>query len=90
MLYEMVFSWLAIGAAWMAVELWGGAAAALGRACAREARGVPPSLVPLGAMLVALIVVFVLALVIIFWPYFVWDEWRNGKFLKPGRWDDKE
>lgn len=90
MLYEMVFSYMAIGSAWMAVELWGGAAAALGRRCADEARAVPPHLIPLGAMLVALLVVFILSLVIIFWPYFVWDEWRKGELLKPGRWDDKE
>lgn len=90
MLYELVFSWLAIGAAWMAVELWGGAAAAIGRRFAEEAKGVPPSLMPLGALLVSLLVVFVLGLVIIFWPYFVWDEWRKGELLKPGRWDDKE
>ena len=90
MLYEMVFSYLAIGSAWMAVELWGGAAAAIGRRFSEEAKGVPPSLMPLGALLVSLLVVMVLALVVTFWPYFVWDEWRKGELLKPGRWDDKE
>lgn len=32
-----------------------------------------------------------LALTLAFWPYFVWDDWRRGNLLKPGRWsDDKE
>ena len=90
MLYEMVFSYLAIGAAWIAVEIWGGAGAYLGRKCADEMRTLPEYLVPLAAALVALIVMFFLCLTLVFWPYFVWDEWRKGELLKPGRWDDKE
>ncbi|QHZ59553.1 hypothetical protein sortkaff_5 [Escherichia phage sortkaff] len=91
MLYEMIFSYLAIGAAWMLIEIWAGAGLYLGRACAKEAATLPSSLVPLAAALVAVIVVFFLALTLAFWPYFVWDDWRRGNLLKPGRWgDDKE
>lgn len=90
MLYEIIFSYLAIGAAWLAVEVWNGAGAHLGRRCADETRAVPRGFLPLFCLILAVMCLFVLGMMLIFWPYCMWDDWRRGEFLKPGRWDDEK
>lgn len=91
MIYEIVFSYLAIGVAWIAIELWSGGAAHLGRRCSREAQVVPPALLPLMAFIVAVASIFALTVVVVAWPFFVWHDWRNGWLFNPSRWgDDKE
>lgn len=90
MFYELIASYLTLGVAYIFMECRAGAAAYLGRKTAQEVRAIPPALLPLVAFLVALITILFLALTLIVWPYFAWNDWRNGTLFKAGRYDGIE
>jgi len=90
MIYELAASYLTLGVAYIFMECRAGAAAYLGRKTAQEVRAIPPALLPLVAFLVALITILFLALTLIVWPYFAWNDWRNGTLFKAGRYDGIE
>ena len=90
MFYEMIASYLTLGVAYIFMECRAGAAAYLGRKTAEEVRAVPPALLPLVGFLVALITILFLALTLIVWPFFAWNDWRNGTLFKAGRYDGME
>lgn len=90
MIYELIASYLTLGVAYIFMECRAGAAAYLGRKTAQEVRAIPPALLPLVAFLVALITILFLALTLIVWPYFAWNDWRNGTLFKAGRYDGIE
>lgn len=90
MVYELVASYLTLGVAYIVMECMAGAASYLGRKTAEEARAVPPALLPLVGFLVALITIIFLALTLVAWPFFTWNDWRNGTLFKAGRYDGME
>ncbi|QHR72903.1 hypothetical protein sortsyn_38 [Escherichia phage sortsyn] len=90
MIYELIASFLMLGVAYIFMECRAGAAAYLGRKMAEEVRAIPHSLIPLVAFIVALLAVLVLAVTLVIWPYFAWNDWRNGTLFKAGRYDGIE
>lgn len=90
MIAELVLSYVALGVTYIAMQAYQGAGAFLGRSLAREARAVPPALLPLLGFIVSLIVVLFAALTLVVWPYFAWDDFRKGVLFDRDRWDDKE
>lgn len=88
MLNVIACYWL-VGLAWFVVELTqGGGARHLVVLTRREAAAVPPHLLPLAALIVALFMVVGIVLLALGWPYWAWNDWRNGELFKPGRWDE--
>lgn len=90
MIYELIASYLTLGVAYIFMECKAGAAAYLGRKTAQEVRAIPPSLIPLAAFIVALLAVIVLAVTLVVWPYFAWNDFRGGTLFKAGRYDGME
>lgn len=90
MLIELILSYVALGVTYIVMQAYQGAGAFLGRSLAREARAVPPALLPLLGFLVALIVILFASLSLVVWPYFAWDDFRKGVLFDRDRWDDKE
>lgn len=90
MIAELVLSYVALGVTYIAMQAYQGAGAYLGRKLAEDARAVPPALLPLLCFIVALIAIVVMALTLVVWPYFAWDDFRKGALFDRDRWDDKE
>lgn len=90
MIAELIFSYVALGVTYIAMQAYQGAGAYLGRKLAEDARAVPPALLPFLCFIVALIVILFASLALVIWPYFAWDDFRKGALFDRQRWDDKE
>lgn len=90
MMIELLLSYLALGVTYIAMQIYHGAGAYLGRKLAEDARAVPPSLLPLLGFIVSLIAVLFVAITLVVWPYFAWDDFRKGVLFDRQNWSDKE